>query len=480
MSKGDWSTNISFFEQEIQDLQSALAIPGLAYVIMKEGELIASNGFGSTRQDAAAAFTTATPLRIASVTKSLTAVVVMQLVEEGRLDLDAPVRRYVPAPTLPDSVLVRHLLTHTSEGNIGEEYVYGTTRYAILGSVVEAVTGGGFDQVLRERILERSGMRVYASPSLGAHAGLVSTAGDMGAYLAALDGVRLLKPSSLKRLARPSLSTTGAQLPVSLGWFVQTVQGQRVMWSFGQDDPEHSGALLLYIPERNLSLFILANANVLSDPFRLLMGDVSKSPFAMSFLRLFIFSKPGAPLTRPERDAADLAQDLANFEERNAYSYRDELIGWALVDLWGNQAAEAQRKLDLAFSRYGEEPDAAVLFAALRFQDERFKNLAIRMGEQLLSAHPNNRWILLFQGYLLQQRERFEEASGCFQRILALPNQEPDFLDRLFKGWSWTALAQMNMERNPVQARFYAQKVVDSGIGGSLLEEVRRLLSRLN
>ena len=52
----------------------------------------------------------ATPLRIASVTKSLTAVVALQLVEEGRLDLEAPARRDAPGLKLPDDVRVRHLV----------------------------------------------------------------------------------------------------------------------------------------------------------------------------------------------------------------------------------------------------------------------------------------------------------------------------------------------------------------------------------
>ena len=131
--------------------------------------------------------TTSTPLRIASVTKTVTAVVALQLVEEGKLDLDAPARRYAPGLRLPDDVLIRHLLTHTSEGHLGVEYVYGTTRYAMLEEVIEAILGESFEAVIRERILDRARMQVHPSPALGAHTGLVSTTDDMAAYLAALD-----------------------------------------------------------------------------------------------------------------------------------------------------------------------------------------------------------------------------------------------------------------------------------------------------
>ena len=51
--------------------------------------------------------------------------------------------------------------------------------------------------------------------------------------------------------------------------------------------------------------------------------------------------------------------------------------------------------------------------------------MAIDMGEELLVEHPNYRWILFFQGYLLLQEEDADaEAGALFQRILALPNRE--------------------------------------------------------
>ncbi len=477
----DWTENVAAFEREVRALQADLAIPGLAYVIVEDGAPLASNAFGVAQGSGNEAFTTTTPLRIASVTKALTAVVLMQLVEEGRLDLDAPAGAAIPDRELPGDVRIWHLMTHTSEGIVGEEYVYGTNRYAMLGPIIASIEGHGLDEVLRDRVLDRAGMQAYPSPDLGAHAGLVSTAGDMGAFLAALDDGRLLAPSSLERLALPSQSTTGAALPVSLGWFAQRVQGVRVTWSFGQDDPDYSGALMLRLPERKLSLFVLANANVLSDPFRLLMGDVSKSPVAMSFLRLFAFSEPGAPLAHPAFDGAELEAELARLEERTPYRYGDELMGRMLVDLWVDRKQEAQRKFELALSRYGaaDPPDRVLHFAALHLPDERGKDAAIAFGARLLDAHPRNRWMLLAQGELSQQRARFDESSTCFRRILELPNQQPDFLNRLFKAWSWMALAQMTADADPAQARVYLGKIIDSGVTGEMREDAVRLMERL-
>ena len=477
---GGWRQNIVAFEQEIQDLQSALAIPGLAYVIVKNGTTIASGGFGVEQGSARHPFATSTPLRIASVTKTLTAVVALQLVEEAKLDLDAPARRYAPHLKLPDDVRVKHLLTHTSEGEVGVEYVYGTTRFAMLEEVIEAIRGESFEATIRQRVLERARMRVHPSPALRAHAGLVSTTADMAAYLVALDRGELLSPDSMARLESPSRSVSGAALPVSLGWFAQTVQGQQVVWSFGQDDPEHSAALLLRIPARNLSLFVLANANVLSDAFRLLMGDVSKSPVAMSFLRLFAFSTPGQPLPTLRPDHPAIERHLADLEAGTTYRYRDELLGCMLIDLWNGSSAAAQRKHDVVRRRYRHDlPDPVVHFAALRLPDARSKDQAVRDGARLLTAHPTNRWMLLAQGYLLQERGRPAEASKHFHAILDLPNQEPDFLRRLFRAWSWMALAQMSAERDAEKARSYLREIVGSGVTGDVLDDARRMLDDL-
>ena len=479
-AEGSWHLNIEVFEEEIQELQAALAIPGLAYVIVEDGDVLASGAFGVAQGAEPAPFAITTPLRIASVTKAITAIVAMQLVERGTLSLDTPVHQYVRSRPLPDDVLVTHLLTHTSEGHVGTEYVYGTTRYALLGTVIEAITGARLEDVIRQRILEPAGMQAYPSPALGAHGGLVSTTHDMGAFLAALDRGALLQATSLARLASPSRALDGTPLPVSLGWFAQTVQGQRVLWSFGQDDPEHSGALLVRFPDRNLSLFVLANTNVLSDPFRLFMGDVTKSPFAMSFLRLFAMSGRGEPLRRPERGDPTIEHVLVELESAGRYQYRDELIGWALVDLWTGAPADAQRKFDLMRTRYPQDmPDAVVHFAALQLPGARSQDIAIRDGQRLLATHPTNRWMLLAQGRLLQARARSSEASECFQTILALPNQEADFLHRLFKAWSWLALAQMSAERDPDQARVYLREIVSRGITGGTLDEAMRMLKSL-
>ena len=151
-----------------------------------------------------------------------------------------------------------------------------------------------------------------------------------------------------------------------------------------------------------------------------------------------------------------------------------------LIDLWNDRGPSAQRKHDLARTRYpAETPDPVVHFAALRLPDAGAKDHALQDGARLLDAHPANRWMLLAQGYLFQERGRTAEAATCFESILDLPNQEPDFLRRLFRAWSWMALAQMSAERDPAKARAHLREIIASGVTGQLLNDARRMLDEL-
>ena len=76
------------------------------------------------------------------------------------------------------------------------------------------------------------------------------------------------------------------ELPYGLGWFIQRVRGVRVVWHYGQW-PQYS-ALYLKVPERHLTLILLANSGGLSEAFPLVEGDVMVSPFAKACLRLFL------------------------------------------------------------------------------------------------------------------------------------------------------------------------------------------------
>jgi hypothetical protein len=79
----------------------------------------------------------------------------------------------------------------------------------------------------------------------------------------------------------------GANVPTGLGWFVQSYNGRDLVWQFG-NLPNAYSSLILKVPERRITLILLANSDGLSAPFALEQGDVTASLYARLFLRVFL------------------------------------------------------------------------------------------------------------------------------------------------------------------------------------------------
>jgi CubicO group peptidase (beta-lactamase class C family) len=177
----------------VQSQMAAAQVPGVAVGILHQGEVLAA-GFGVTNVDHPLPVTDTTLFQIGSITKTFTGTLIMRLVEEGKLDLDAPVRRYVPDFWVQDEdaaarVTLRHLLTHlagwqgdyfldTGSGDdalakyvaamadlpqntpVGQHWSYNNAGFYLLGHVIERVTGQSFEQVLQTMVLEPLGAGV--------------------------------------------------------------------------------------------------------------------------------------------------------------------------------------------------------------------------------------------------------------------------------------------------------------------------------
>jgi CubicO group peptidase (beta-lactamase class C family) len=163
-------------------------------LVAEAGEVIYENGVGWANIEWEVPNTPDSKHRIGSVTKQFTSAIILQLVEEGEIELDAPIATYLPGyPAEQGSkVTVHHLLNHTSgipsytglpdfiqeqgrdpftpdelievfwdmplEFEPGTAWAYNNSGYFILGRIIENVTGDEYDDVLRERILEPFGL----------------------------------------------------------------------------------------------------------------------------------------------------------------------------------------------------------------------------------------------------------------------------------------------------------------------------------
>lgn len=323
------------FETQVDQLRQLLRIPGLSAVIVKDQDVVWARGFGFADQEKQTRATPETLYHIASLTKTFASTLIMQLVEKGQLDLDEPMSRY-SSDFKDDTVRIKHLLSHTSEGTPGERYQYSGNRYDHLTRVIEKHTGKSFRESIVKVFLDPLRMSVsvpghdvlddadkwqallgsenlgkyraniaslaqpytvygdgeiirafYPPKGIGASAGLLSTVLDLAKYDAALNRYSFLKKDTQTIAWTPFTANTGQPLPHGLGWFVQHYQGHKLIWHYGHWGTGFS-ATYLKIPEKNLSLILLANNEALSDPFYR-TGGIETNAFACTFLRLFVF-----------------------------------------------------------------------------------------------------------------------------------------------------------------------------------------------
>lgn len=429
-----------------------LGIPGLAYAVVAVDGIRESGVLGHARDGAT--FSQDTALRFASVSKSLAGTLLALAATESRLDLDQPAHRLIPALESRPQITIRHLAAHVSEGEPGTTYVYGTQRFAQLETaLVKAFEAATYEQLLQQRIIEPAGMRWHPSPDLGAHAGLVSTVNDMALWVGWLLS-KGLSEDVMDELLQPYRLTSGEPGPVSLGWFVQKLGDETVLWSFGQDDPDHSSALVIVVPERSTGLVLLANSDAASNPFRLLMGDVRYSPFAAAFLDAYA-PNAGRAISPAQRGASGVLSaafvgDLDNAEQR--------------FRAWWPDCDECLDDSDLVQHFMVTSVGAALAMDDFEAFDRR-----------VVAAYPSNRWPLLASASYAAALNRNAVSSQRYQAIIDLPDQNQDFLRRLFQAWAYRGLATNASKLDPQRALDFIELGLDTGIGGPTRKDLEAL-----
>jgi CubicO group peptidase (beta-lactamase class C family) len=329
------------FAAEVDSLRQAHGIPGLSVAVVRDGRVVLARGYGFADLEARTPATPETPYPIASVTKTISGVVAMRLVERGVLDLDRPMSSYArwaefcaevkadgPRIFFADydcspRVTLRHVLSMQMNGAAaGERFFYNPISYSWASRPMMQVTGRAFSDLVADLVFAPAGMTASArtyrdlplpaemaaavakpyhldsagafvrSPPLGpqgdgAAGGVISTVLDLARFDVALDEGRLISDSSKEEMWRPGRSTSGEVLPYGIGWYVEEVDGRRAVWHTGLWDQAYS-ALYLKLPEERLTLILLANSEGLWWNKPLDVAHVERSPFAAAFLRHFL------------------------------------------------------------------------------------------------------------------------------------------------------------------------------------------------
>ena len=328
------AANLALFDRYLEALRVRARIPGMSAAIVHQQRIIWEKGYGYQDVERRIAARPDTPYRIASLTKTFASTLLMRCVERRTLDLDTPIARY-DTRIAEAGATVRHVLSHTSQAPPGAGFAYSGDRFLALTPVVDHCSSRPFRQALAQDILEPLAMRdsvpgqdlehptpamtaMFDAPTLAryadviarlakpytldsrgrtiaadypprgisASAGLISTVRDLASYDAAIDRNFLVSQATQELAWTNFVSTSGAVQPHALGWFVQQYHGTRLVWHYGYW--AQFSALYLKVPERGLTLILLANSGELSSPFPLGAGDVTKSSFAHAFLRMFV------------------------------------------------------------------------------------------------------------------------------------------------------------------------------------------------
>jgi CubicO group peptidase (beta-lactamase class C family) len=295
-------------------------IPGLSIAIAAKGKLQWTAGFGLADVENRVRVKPETVFRLGSISKPITAVAAMQLWEKGKLDLDAPVQRYVPAfprkqwPVTPRQLLshlggIRHYANRDEVDSTrhytdllaplrifqddrlvaepGTRYNYSTYGYVLLGAVVETASSTKFREYLKSRVFGPAGMhtarddhvhdiipnraRGYALTAEGAlrnanladtsnkipGGGMASTASDLVRFaLAVRDGV-LLRPPAVTAMFTPQKLRDGAATRYGLGWYVDPAGGRPAAYHGGAQQGVHT--FLILLPRDGVAVAMMCN-----------------------------------------------------------------------------------------------------------------------------------------------------------------------------------------------------------------------------
>ncbi|MBB6609657.1 serine hydrolase [Pontibacter sp. Tf4] len=278
--------------------------------VTQNGKTIYSKGFGMADYEKGIPNGTDVKYRIGSVTKSFTAILIMQLQERGKLNVQDKLSKYLPDFPNSDKITLQQLLTHTAglpdyvtmwkdvntkpatnqqiiaffkdnklEFEPGTKWKYSSTGYILLGRVIEVVTGKPYEKVLARQILKPLKMHTagleFSAPVQGmakgynhdglerkparyidmswchAAGGMYATPTDLAKLDEGLRSGKLLKEASLKEMFTPVMKNYG------YGWVIDSVHNTLRI--------SHSGAIngfkanFIRLPQQNIAITIMSN-----------------------------------------------------------------------------------------------------------------------------------------------------------------------------------------------------------------------------
>lgn len=318
--------------------------PGLSVALIQKGELVWHKGYGMKNAQTKEPVADNTVFEAASLSKPVFAYAVLKLVDEGKLDLDAPLTKYLPGnydvgdDARINQITASHVLSHrpgfpnwrrpnnplTIHFTPGERFSYSGEGFVYLSKVVEKITGEKFNDFMKRTVFVPLGMNDSSyiwqesyvaqhafshsntgqmtgqnkSTQANAAASLRTTAQDFGKFLAAIAKGKGLKRATWRQMLTPQiqLSESGtnntakapeklsASLSWGLGWGLQTTTDGLAYWHWG--DNGNMKAYVVMYDKQQFGLVVFTNgANGLKIVPEIISESLGGQQPALSWLK---------------------------------------------------------------------------------------------------------------------------------------------------------------------------------------------------
>jgi CubicO group peptidase (beta-lactamase class C family) len=272
---------------------------GGVVVVLDQGKIIYSGTYGYANIEWNIPNAVDIKYRIGSITKTFTALAVLQLAEKGQLSLKDKAKKWLPETDMDDRITIEYLLSHTSgiqsgkkelEFNPGERMNYSNYGYILLGQIVSKVSGIPYEEYLKKNIFvplgmngsgydhnenilakRASGYRItekgftnapYMDMKVpGAAGGLYSTAQDLIIFEKSLNGNSIFSKSLLDSAFKPFVLSDGSKAKYGFGWIVNNYRGWREISTGG--DIEGFNSYFAHFPDQKLTVIVLQNITML-------------------------------------------------------------------------------------------------------------------------------------------------------------------------------------------------------------------------
>jgi len=296
---------VAALERTLPALMDSGGIPGLAMAVVDNGRVRWARGFGVRGAPGSGAVDEHTVFEAASLSKPVLAYAALRLADRGVLELDRPLREYLPLPELAGDprargITARMVLSHTTGlqneriGDAplalafapGERFRYSGEGFVYLGRVLEAITGRPLETLMRREVLEPLRMKrssfvwrdALAPNAATGHGGfgdvrtptrpraprppssLHTTAHDYALFLAAMLRGSGLRPATRAAAFTPAVRVTDG-IGWGLGWAVESGARGPLVWHHGDNSNTGFTSFAIADPARGAALVYLANSS---------------------------------------------------------------------------------------------------------------------------------------------------------------------------------------------------------------------------